>query len=115
MMCNILFHVVITLFPLTAPSAPPANLSVVALSATELYITWQPPVFSQQNGIIRSYVLIVSILERGTSEQLTSTEPQLMLHDLHPFYMYSFFIAAVTIGPGPFSEIFSIQMPEAGE
>ena len=115
MMYDLLFHVVITLFPLTAPSAPPANISAVALSPTELYITWQPPVFSQQNGIIRSYMLIVSILERGTSEQQTSSEPQLMLQDLHPFYTYSFFIAAVTIGPGPFSEIFNIQMPEAGE
>ena len=75
---------------------------------------WQPPVATQQNGIIRSYILTVSIVEVGTSEQLTSNSPQLIIHDLHPFYTYSFLIAAVTIRPGPFSDTFSIQMPPAG-
>ena len=37
-----------------------------------------------------------------------------MLSDLHPFYTYSFLIAAVTIGPGPVGETFTIQMPQSG-
>ena len=86
------------------------------MSARDLNITWVPPTPAQQNGIIGSYLLIVSILETGTTtEHLTSFEPQLLLQDLHPFYTYSFLIAAVTIGPGPFSGILSIQMPPAGE
>ena len=40
--------------------------------------------------------------------------PELILLDLHPFYTYSFLIAAVTIAPGPASEIFTIQMPQTG-
>ena len=37
-----------------------------------------------------------------------------MLSDLHPFYTYSFLIAAVTIGPGPVGETFTIEMPQSG-
>ena len=97
------------------PSAPPTDLSAVTLSARDLNITWVPPTPAQQNGIIRSYLLIVSILETGTTDHRTSFEPQLLLENLHPFYTYSFLIAAVTIGPGPFSGILSIQMPPTGE
>ena len=57
----------------------------------------------------------VSVIETGNTEQLTSDQPQLTIEGLHPFYTYSFLIAAVTVGPGPFSEVLSIQMPQAGE
>ena len=59
--------------------------------------------------------MTVSVIETGNNEQLTSDQPQLTIEGLHPFYTYSFLIAAVTIGPGPFSEVLSIQMPQAGE
>ena len=59
--------------------------------------------------------MTLSVTETGSSEVLTSDHPQLILEDLHPFYTYSFLIAAVTISPGPYSEIFSIQMPQTGE
>lgn len=98
-----------------APSAPPTGLSATALSARELNITWLPPVLAEQNGVIRSYILNISITEIGSSQVLMSDQPQLMLENLHPFYTYSFLIAAVTISPGPYSEILTIQMPQAGE
>lgn len=54
-------------------------------------------------------------METRSSWTLTSADqPQLILEGLHPFYTYSFLIAAVTISPGPYSEIFTIQMPQAG-
>ena len=34
---------------------------------------------------------------------------------LHPFYTYSSSVAAETIGLGPFSTMFAVQMPEDGE
>ena len=57
---------------------------------------------------------MLSVLETGVSQQLTSTIPELMLSDFHPFYTYSFLIAAVTIGPGPVGDTFIIQMPQSG-
>jgi hypothetical protein len=95
------------------PSAPPTNIEATAPSATVLNITWEPPTPAQQNGIIRGYEITISVLQTGASQQLTSTGPQLMLSDLHPFYTYSFLIAAVTVGPGPVGETFTIQMPQS--
>jgi receptor-type tyrosine-protein phosphatase Q len=99
------------MFSFLVPSAPPTDLSAITPNATTLDITWQPPGLAHQNGIIRGYVLTVFSIEGGTSQQLNSNESHLVIYNLHPFYTYSFHIAAVTVGPGPFSEIFSIQMP----
>ena len=110
---KVLFLIIYPLF--IAPSAPPTNISATAVSARALNITWQPPELAEQNGIIRSYILTLSVTETGSSELLMSDQPQLMLEDLHPFYLYSFLIAAITISPGPYSEIVSIQMPQAGQ
>ena len=96
------------------PSAPPTNLSVIAPNATTLNITWQPPLPTHQNGIVRSYMVTVFSIESETSDQLITDQSYLVLYNLHPFYTYSFIIAAVTVGPGPSSEIFTIQMPSAG-
>ena len=104
-----------THFPFLVPSAPPTDISAIALNATTLNITWQPPDPANQNGIIRSYVVAVFSPDSDTSQQLESNESHIVLYNLHPFYSYSFFIAAETVGPGPFTEIFSIQMPPAGE
>ena len=58
-----------------------------------------------------------SVSETGITEQVLhmSAQTNLTLEDLHPFYTYTFIIAAVTIDQGPFSEMFSFQMPQAGE
>ena len=34
---------------------------------------------------------------------------------LHPFYVYESIVTAVTIGPGPYSSNFTIQMPQTGK
>ena len=48
------------------------------------------------------------------SQQLSSIEEILHVPNLHPYYRYGYSVAAVTIGPGPFSETSLVQMPEAG-
>ena len=100
---------------LAVPNAPPVNLAAESLSPTVLNITWQPPAAEQQNGIIRSYMLSLSVFDTGRTEQFTSNQTYLIIEGLHPFYMYSIIIAAVTIGPGPLSEAISFQMPQAGK
>lgn len=37
------------------------------------------------------------------------------VEDLHPHYVYSLAISAVTIGPGPYSQLHTVQMPEDGK
>ena len=86
-----------------------------SLTPTVLNITWQPPAAEQQNGIIRNYTLSLSVVDTGGAEQFTSNQTYLIIEGLHPFYTYSIIIAAVTIGPGPLSEMLSFQMPQAGK
>jgi hypothetical protein len=37
-----------------------------------------------------------------------------VFRDLHPFYLYELQVAAVTVGPGLFSDIITWRMPEDG-
>lgn len=55
----------------------------------------------------------VTQIDTSSTWQNTSTSTELALN-LHPFYRYSFVIAAVTVYQGPFSERIVIEMPEDG-
>ena len=52
--------------------------------------------------------------ETGSSFQLTSETNALNISVLHPFYTYTITVAAVTIGPGPYGAVLTIQLPENG-
>ena len=91
------------------------DLAAESLSPTIVNITWRPPVAEQQNGIIRSYTLSLSVVDTGRTEQFSSNQTYLIIEGLHPFYVYSVSIAAVTIISGPFSEAISFRMPQAGK
>ena len=52
--------------------------------------------------------------ETGTLLQLTSQTTALHISNLHPFYTYTLTVAAVTIGPGPYGLMLTVQMPEDG-
>lgn len=96
------------------PSGSPREISGVAINSSTLALTWQPPAPDQLNGVLSSYLFNVTETETGLQYQISTDLPSYILEGLHPFYRYSFTIAAVTVGAGPFSEIFSFQMPQDG-
>ena len=110
-----IFHNVPSHLLHTAPSSPPQNVEGSAANSTSIQLTWQPPVLSSQNGIIQHYV--VSVIEDETMRQfqLTSSTTSISAIGLHPYFTYSFTIAAVTVGQGPYSQAMSIQTLEDGE
>ena len=55
----------------------------------------------------------ITQIDTSSTWQNTSTSTEIAL-SLHPFYQYSFVIAAVTVYQGPFSERIVIEMPEDG-
>ncbi len=65
-------------------------------------LTWDPPSFEQQNGLIRYYVLYLTDLtgNDGTVQQKSSTA-SLVLSNLRPAFCYSVSVAAYTVGVGP--------------
>jgi receptor-type tyrosine-protein phosphatase Q len=97
----------------TVPSGSPQEIEGSALSSSSLLLTWQPPPDEQLNGILTGYVVNMTEAETGNQYQILTDRDQYTLQDLHPFYRYTVIVAAVTVGPGPFSGIFPFQMPQA--
>lgn len=99
-----------------APNTSPLNFEGNATSSRSISLTWEPPLFEDQNGIITSYIINVVLNETAEESQLLTTEPGLFLGSLRPFGTYSFVIAAQTIaGIGPFSTVLTIATPEDSE
>ena len=99
-----------------APSASPQNPSSFfeAGSSSTLNLTWFPPPVEKQNGIIIYYIIIMTEVDTNTDSQFTSNSTYIYLTSLHPYYSYTFQIAAVTVGEGPFSNGYTVLMPEDG-
>ena len=64
-----------------------------------MVLQWNPPDFHQQNGDIQHY--LITLTTTDVENTLTSTDTILTIQDLHPFYIYTFSVRAVTIGSGP--------------
>ena len=99
----------------TVPSGTPGSIQAQPIDSRSLLLAWKPPLAEVQNGIIREYFINISVAETGGKFQHRSTNTTLIVEDLHPHYTYSLIISAVTIGPGPYSEAYTIQMPEDGK
>ena len=85
-----------------------------AVNSTTIQLQWQPPLFSDQNGVIRSYLININVVQTGAALQLTSQTTAINISGLHPHYTYTLTVAAVTIGPGPYGLMLTIRMPEDG-
>ena len=98
------------------PSGSPVMIDIEAINSSSLRLTWEEPPAEEQNGVITSYSISVTILETEERLSFTVAGTRFELHNLHPFYMYSVTIAAATVnGTGPYSAVFSIQLPPDGE
>ena len=87
---------------------------MTAMDSTTLLISWMPPPFEHQNGVIREYRVNITETETGTAYRLFTTATTLTVSSLHPFYTYDCIIAAFTIAEGPYSVEANITMPEDG-
>ena len=99
---------------IVVPSNAPVHLQGNAVNSTTVQLQWKPPAVADQNGVIRSYRINISVAETGSVFQLTSGTTALNISGLHPYYTYNLTVAAVTIGPGPFGVVLTIQLPENG-
>ena len=100
--------------PIVVPSSAPVHLQGTTVNSTTIQLHWNPPSLADQNGVIRSYLINVTVVEMGSSFQLTSETNTLNISGLHPYYNYNLTVAAVTIGPGPYGVVLTIRMPEDG-
>ena len=98
------------------PTASPDSIQSMIVNSTAVIITWLPPVFDDQNGIITAYIINVSLEDNDTLPlEYTTLSLSVMLVELYPFSTYVVFVAAETsVGRGPFSRGLRISTPEDG-
>ena len=100
------------MFSYAAPSSSPVNPTGSAADSRTLILTWNPPPFEDQNGIIREYKILVVELETMFTFTVVSYSLTATIGSLHPNYNYQCSITAVTISDGPYTQVFTITTPE---
>lgn len=87
----------------------------MALSSSSIFLSWNPPLLGERNGIIVEYRINITELDTGNVLTLVSYSTFITVQFLHPYYTYASIVSAVTIDEGPYSEIFIIVTPEDGK
>ena len=99
----------------TGPSAPPTNLTVNVTSSQSAFIAWDLVPLDQQNGIIVSYTVSLTLKSSGRPQLIETTETSLRVASLLPYETYLIGVRAATIaGEGPYTNLVSITTPEDG-
>ena len=104
------------------PNAVPTNLNASAISPRAIYITWSPPPFIDQNGIITEYILAYRGVERDSVERsisiLTATTRSTTSRTVSDLEEDTDFVVTIrahtTIGAGPISTV-TVHTPESGK
>ncbi len=79
-------------------------------------LTWDPPPYQDQNGVIISYDIDVTVIETGETFVITSNDTLLSVTGLRPYRSYICTIAASTsVGLGPYSASITVETPEDGK
>ena len=113
----VIFMIFMHTFPwlhLSAPTSPPTNLTVEEFTSDSISLSWSPPPFEKQNGLIQQYFLTITRNDTGMTFQQTSNATATTILSLHPFSTYIIAVAAETVDLGPFTEGVVVRLPEDG-
>ncbi|EDO43855.1 predicted protein, partial [Nematostella vectensis] len=93
---------------IVAPTAPPQNVTAMALSSTSIYVTWQPPPPGTLQGFLHHYEVFLEYhADNGPTMTLYTPDgnTSLLVSSLSPHTVYYFTVQMVNIkGLGPPSE-----------
>ncbi len=79
-------------------------------------LTWDPPPYEDQNGVIISYLISVTVNETGETFVLSTDGTSLSITELRPYRTYICTIAASTsVGVGSYSTGVIVETLEDGE
>ena len=87
----------------SVPSSPPTNFTIDIVSSTDIELSWQPPVASDQNGVITNYSVSIEKSSSGeiVAEQTVSGISFSVTGLLpHTTYVCSV-LASTSVGMGP--------------
>ena len=97
------------------PSAPPLNLVFVDVEERSFTLHWEPPPTEFVNGIIRKYIINVTVPYTGETMLYSSYNTSQVVHGLEPYTVYHVSVSAFTISAGPYTEILEIVTEEDGK
>jgi len=84
-------------------------------TSSTIVLSWQPPLIEDQNGDITTYVLRLTTLETGESQEVLTESTNYTLDPVSPNTLYTAVVAAQTsAGRGPFSAVVSVHTLEDG-
>ena len=98
----------------TAPSHFPQNIAEDEITPTSFRLSWDPPPTEHYNGIIREYRVNVTEIQTGRRFTQSTQDTEIVIADLHPFYVYNCAVAAVTVSDGNYSAVISVRTAESG-
>ena len=101
----------------TVPTAPPENFTLKVLGPRTVLVTWRPPAFEEQNGVIITYSIVFVEVTSNTTlmYQQEGNYTELTVDELHPYYEYNCsMFAATQVGNGPFTDSVTIRTFEDG-
>ena len=108
-------HTYFKFLPNAAPSHHPLNISKQVLGPTSIRLRWNPPPEEHHNGVVRSYRVNVTEVETGRKLRYSTESTEIVIRNLHPFYLYNCTVTAVTVDEGPYSAIIGARTEEAGK
>ena len=89
------------------------NVTLIEVTARSVQITWFEP--EVQNGFIRYYTIKTSEQETGHVFHTSASVLEVTIPSLHPYYTYSFQVAAFTVSRGPYSSVYTVKTLEDGK
>ena len=91
-------------------------MSVRNISSESVIVTWDPPHYSERNGVISRYDIKFTDAELEAISQIVSIYNYIEISSLTPFTTYFTFVSASTsVGMGPFGTSLSFTTLEDGE
>ena len=100
--------------PNIAPSHHPQNIIEQVLGPTSIHLSWSPPPEEHHNGVVRSYRVNVTEVETGRKLRYSTGSAEIVIRNLHPYYLYNCTVTAVTVDEGPYSAVIAVRTKEAG-
>ena len=93
----------------TGPAEAPQNVSAMALTSTEILVTWEEVPAIDENGVITMYEVEFVPLETFDGQIATNSvnisDLNATLTDLEEYVVYNISVRAFTsVGPGPYSD-----------
>ena len=105
-------------FLLTEPASSPQNVMAVAMSSTEIMVTWEDVPMIDRNGIIINYEIQIEPLDFLADifiDPLNTTNLSILVADLEEHVFYDIRVRAYTsVGPGPYSDPVTVRTFEDG-